>query len=223
MVANIITDVTDWIDDISSNWWFLIIVFAIALLDSVIPVVPSETTVIAGGVAAGAGNQQIGLVILAGAAGAFIGDNIAYSIGRRFGPRVRRWAERKPDRERRLDRAADQIRKRGGPLLITARFIPGGRTVLTVSSGLTGQPRRWFMFWIAIAAVIWASYAALPRLRVRRGVRGQPHGRLPARLRRGTVDHRPHRAHPVGSATEAATRPSESETRRAHRPYIEVR
>ena len=36
MVANIITDVTDWIDDISSNWWFLIIVFVIALLDSVI-------------------------------------------------------------------------------------------------------------------------------------------------------------------------------------------
>ena len=161
MVANIITDVTDWIDDISSNWWFLIIVFAIALLDSVIPVVPSETTVIAGGVAAGAGNQQLGLVILAGASGAFIGDNIAYTIGHVFGPRVRRWAQRKPDRERRLDGAADQIRKRGGPLLITARFIPGGRTVLTVSSGLTGQPRRWFMFWIAIASVIWASYAAL--------------------------------------------------------------
>ena len=33
--------------------------------------------------------------------------------------------------------------------------------MLTVSSGLTGQPRRWFAFWIAIAAVIWASYAAL--------------------------------------------------------------
>ena len=126
MVANIITDVTDWIDDISSNWWFLIIVFVIALLDSVIPVVPSETAVIAGGVAAGAGNQELGLVILAGASGAFIGDNIAYTIGHVFGPRVRRWAQRKPDRERRLDRAAEQIRKRGGPLLITARFIPGG-------------------------------------------------------------------------------------------------
>ncbi len=161
MVANIITDLTGWIDDISSNWWFLIVVFAIALLDSIIPIVPSETTVIAGGVAAGAGNQQLALVILAGASGAFIGDNIAYSIGHRFGPRVRRWAERKPDRVSRLDGAADQIHKRGGPLLITARFIPGGRTVLTISSGLTSQPRRWFVFWIAIASVIWASYAAL--------------------------------------------------------------
>ena len=161
MVASIITDLTDWVDEISSNQWFLLVVFTIALLDSIIPVVPSETTVIAGGVAAGAGNQELAFVILAGASGAFIGDNIAYSIGHRFGPRVQRWAERKPDRQRRLDSAAAQIKKRGGPLLITARFIPGGRTVLTISSGLTGQPRRWFMWWIAIAAVIWASYAAL--------------------------------------------------------------
>jgi membrane-associated protein len=160
MVANIITDLTDWIDEISAYWWFPLIIFVIALLDSIIPIVPSETTVIAGGVAAGAGNQQLAIIILAGAAGAFIGDNLAYTIGRRFGPRVDRWASRKADRRARLDRAAAQIKKRGGPLLITARFIPGGRTVLTISCGLTAQPRRWFASWVAVAAVIWATYAA---------------------------------------------------------------
>jgi membrane protein DedA with SNARE-associated domain len=160
MVANILTDLTDWIDEIASYWWFPLIVFAIALLDSVIPIVPSETTVIAGGVAAGAGNQNLAVIILAGAAGAFIGDNIAYAIGHRFKPRVTRWAARKPERMGKLASAADQIKRRGGPLLITARFIPGGRTVLTVSCGLTSQPRRWFAAWIAIAATIWASYAA---------------------------------------------------------------
>ena len=160
MVANVITDLTGWIDDISSYWWFPLVVFAIALLDSVIPIVPSETTVIAGGVAAGAGNQSILLVILAAASGAFIGDNIAYTIGKTFEPRMTRWAARKQERVDRFERAATQIKKRGGPLLITARFIPGGRTVLTVSSGLTSQPRRWFAFWVGIAAVLWATYAA---------------------------------------------------------------
>jgi membrane protein DedA with SNARE-associated domain len=159
IVANIITDVTDWLDEFSSNWWFLLIIFSVALLDSVIPVVPGETTVIAGGVAAGAGNQSLALVILAGALGAFLGDNLAYTIGNRFEPRVRAWAGRKQNRADRLDQAGRQIRKRGGPLLITARFIPGGRTVLTLSSGLTRQPRRWFATWVAIAAVIWATYA----------------------------------------------------------------
>jgi membrane protein DedA with SNARE-associated domain len=160
LVANIITDVTEWLDDFSANWWFLLIIFSVALLDSVLPVVPGETTVIAGGVAAGAGNQTLAFVILAGAVGAFLGDNLAYAIGNRFEPRVRAWAARKPNRAARLDSAGLQIKKRGGLLLITARFIPGGRTILTVSSGITQQPRLWFAAWVAIAATIWATYAA---------------------------------------------------------------
>ena len=159
VVASIITDVTDWLDEFSANWWFLLIIFAVALLDSVFPVVPGETTVIAGGVAAGAGNQTLALVILAGAFGAFLGDNLAYTIGNRFEPRVRSWASRRPNRTERLDQAAHQIRKRGGLLLITARFIPGGRTVLTISCGITRQPRRWFATWVAVAGLIWATYA----------------------------------------------------------------
>ena len=98
IVANIITDVMDRLDEFSSYWWFLLIIFAVALLDSVIPIVPGETTVIAGGVAAGAGNQTLALVILAGALGAFFGDNLAYTIGHRFEPRVRARAARKPGR-----------------------------------------------------------------------------------------------------------------------------
>jgi membrane protein DedA with SNARE-associated domain len=159
-IGDLISDVTDWIDEVSAEPWFLIVILVIALLDSVIPVVPSETTVIAGGVAAGSGNQTLALVILAGAAGAFLGDNLAYTIGHRFRPRVQRWASRKPSRSERLDGAGRQIRRRGGLLLITARFIPGGRTLLTVSSGLTHQPRAWFAAWVGVAAVIWASYAA---------------------------------------------------------------
>ncbi len=160
IVASIITDFTEWLDEFSANWWFLLIIFSVALLDSVLPIVPGETTVIAGGVAAGAGNQTLALVIFAGAIGAFLGDNLAYAIGDKFEPRVRRWAAKKPNREMRLESAGLQIKKRGGLLLITARFIPGGRTILTVSSGITQQPRLWFAAWVAVAATIWATYAA---------------------------------------------------------------
>ena len=160
MLANILTDFTDWLDEISAHWWFLLVILAVALLDSVIPIVPSETTVILGGVAAGQGNQNLLLVIAAGAVGAFLGDNTAYMIGRRFSGWIQRRAERSEKTAKRLAWAGDQIRKRGGPLLITARFIPGGRTALTISSGLTHQPRAWFASWIGVAAVIWATYAA---------------------------------------------------------------
>ncbi len=164
LLANIITDtvtnLTDWLDDISAEWWFLVVILVIAFLDSVIPIVPSETAVIIGGVAAGTGEQNIWMVIGAGALGAFLGDNTAYLIGRRFAPWFERRAETREKTARRLTWAHDQIVKRGGMLLITARFIPGGRTALTISSGITRQRWGWFARWVAVAAVIWASYAA---------------------------------------------------------------
>jgi len=160
IVASVIGDVSDKLEEFSANWWFLLVIFVVALLDSIIPIVPSETLVIVGGVAAGQGNQPLVLVIACGAVGAFTGDNLAYVLGRRFSDRVDTWADRKVERRARLDAAGRQIKIRGGMLLITARFIPGGRTILTVSSGLTAQPWGWFAIWIAIATTIWATYAA---------------------------------------------------------------
>jgi membrane-associated protein len=160
-VTDIVHEVTDRLDELSSHWWFVAVILVIAYLDSIVPVVPSETAVILGGVAAGQGNQQIALVIGAGAVGAFLGDLTAYSVGARMRGFVARRAARRESYQQRLDWATRAIRRRGGSLLITARFIPGGRTALTISSGVTHQPLRWFAGWIAIAVVLWASYAGL--------------------------------------------------------------
>ncbi len=65
------TALTDWLKDFSSVWWFLIVVFAVAFFDSIIPIVPSETMVIIGGVAAGQGDQNLLLIILCGYLGGF--------------------------------------------------------------------------------------------------------------------------------------------------------
>lgn len=156
-----VSQLSDWLDRVSGHWWFLALIALIAVIDSVIPIVPSETAVIIGGVAAGSGHYSLWWVIGVAAFGAFVGDNLAYEIGRTAGPWFERRAARKPKFRKRLDWAHAQISKRGGLLLITARFIPGGRTALTVTSGVTHQKRWWFIRWIALAAAIWASYAAL--------------------------------------------------------------
>jgi len=161
-VINWLGDFTDRLGEWAGNWWFLGVIFIIAVLDSVIPVVPSETTVIIGGVAVATDTAPYPLlaVIVAGAAGAFIGDNMAFSIGRRWSAAFERRAERKPKFAAKLAWAHEQISQRGGLLLITARFIPGGRTAITIASGVTRQPRAWFIRWSFIAAIIWATYAA---------------------------------------------------------------
>jgi membrane-associated protein len=159
-VVGFLDSLFDRLQDISTSPWFYLVIFVIALLDSVIPVVPSETAVILGGIAAGQNDLNIGIVIGCGAIGALCGDNMAYAIGHRFSTRIARWYGKTPERARKLTWAENALRTRGGSLLLTARFIPGGRTLITVTSGITRQKRLRFVFFVLVACAIWASYGA---------------------------------------------------------------
>ena len=152
---------TRWLDRVSGHWWFLAIIAGIAAIDSVIPILPGETTVIIGGVASAAGHYSLVWVVLVAAVAAFVGDNLSYQLGLFAAPWFDRRSLRRPKTRRRLDWATEQIHRRGGVLMITARFLPGGRTALTLASGTTRQPRRWFMKWVGIASLIWAGYGAI--------------------------------------------------------------
>ncbi len=154
-----ITTLLDWLETASSNPWFYLVIFVIALLDSVVPIVPSETTVILGGIAAGQGELTLALVILCGATGAIAGDSLAYWIGRSAGGRLQQGFFAKESRKVRLEWAKGQLEERGGMLLVTARFVPGGRTAITVSSGITRQPYQKFLIFDIIAGALWAAYA----------------------------------------------------------------
>jgi membrane protein DedA with SNARE-associated domain len=137
-----------------------LIAFIVPALDAIFPALPGESAVIALGVAtAGSADPRIALLVGCAAVGAFAGDNLSYLLGRRFGPAVERrffttpkgmkaraWAERSLDRY-------------GTQLIVVCRFIPGGRTAVTLTCGLTGYPRRRFVAATALAAVIWALYA----------------------------------------------------------------
>lgn len=140
----------------SASPWAYALVLAAAALDAVFPLVPSETTVISAGVLAGLGELSIALVIAAGATGALAGDNGGYALGRAFGPRI----ERRVARKRRAW-AQDKLMRRGGTILLIARFVPGGRTAATLTAGAVGMRWRRFLGFAAVAAVLWAAFAAL--------------------------------------------------------------
>jgi membrane protein DedA with SNARE-associated domain len=145
----------------NASGWAYAILFALALLDALIPIVPSETSVITAGVVASQGDLNIMLVILFAAAGAFAGDNISYFLGNRYGQRINDRFFTSDKARKRIAWAQRQIEERGGELIVIARFIPGGRTVVTLSAGTLGYPWRRFVVFDAIASSIWACYAAL--------------------------------------------------------------
>jgi membrane protein DedA with SNARE-associated domain len=143
-----------------ASGWAYAIVFLLAVLDAGIPLVPSETAVITAGVVAGAGGLSLPAVILAAAAGAFVGDNTVYWIGRRYGSRVVDRFFSGATSRRRIDWAQQQLSERGGELIAVGRFIPGGRTAVALSAGLVAYPWRRYALFDAAAAVGWALYAS---------------------------------------------------------------
>jgi len=155
----VFNEFTDLVADASG--WAYAIIFVVAYLDALIPVVPSETTVITAGVVASAGDLNIMLVIALAAAGAFLGDNTAYLLGRKFGKRINERFFSGEKARKRVAWAHRQVEERGGELIVIARFIPGGRTAVTLSAGTLEYPWRKFVVFDAVAALTWAAYAAL--------------------------------------------------------------
>jgi membrane protein DedA with SNARE-associated domain len=142
-----------------ASGWAYLVVFVLAVVDVILPIVPSETAVITAGVVASGGDLLLPIVLLVAATGAFAGDNLAYAIGATYGRRPNNRLTRSEKSRKRVDWAKRQLDERGGELIAVARFIPAGRTAVTVSAGLTGFPWPRFAKFDAIAAVLWACYA----------------------------------------------------------------
>lgn len=121
----------------------------------------AEAVVITAGVLAAQGHLVIWLVVAAAALGGFVGDNGSYWLGRRFGCRVVDRFFTKGRRKQRLGQARRGVQRQGGLLIVVARFLPIGRTLTTLAAGTLELPWRRFAVADAIAATLWATYAAM--------------------------------------------------------------
>jgi membrane-associated protein len=153
----------DLLADLAALTYLLVLL--LAAFDVVVPVLPSESVVILGGVLAWQGRLHPVPLIAAAAAGAIAGDHLSYSIGRwtqRGRPQPRRRGDRRMGKAERLQLwAARHLDRRGPVLLIVARFIPGGRTASTFMAGRTAYTLRRFTPAIVGAGLLWASFATM--------------------------------------------------------------
>jgi membrane protein DedA with SNARE-associated domain len=146
---------------VSSSPWTYALILGVCASDAVFPLFPSETVVVAAAVLAANGGLSIAIVAAAAAVGALLGDNAAYLLGQSG---LRRLADRLlasgRNRER-IEWARVHLRRHGTPIIIVARFIPGGRTATTYASGTLGLPwKRRFLPADGVAAALWAIYAS---------------------------------------------------------------
>jgi membrane-associated protein len=150
-----------FVETLMGSPWVYAALLAFAAIDGFFPLVPSESLVITSGVFAATGEPVLPLVILAAAAGAFIGDHVAYGLGRTAGGRLGERAGEGTRKRKAFDWAGNILDSRGGLIVIVCRYIPGARTAITMTAGAVRYPVRRFSFFDGIAALSWGAYSAL--------------------------------------------------------------
>jgi membrane protein DedA with SNARE-associated domain len=133
------------------------LVFLIVMSESGGLPVPGETALIVGAALASQGKLQIEFVIALAAAGAIVGDNIGYLIGRKGG----RWLLQRPgafhsQRQQVLLIGEPFFERHGPKAVFFGRFILGLRVWASWLAGVTRMHWRSFAFWNALGGITWA-------------------------------------------------------------------
>src|SRR5579871_3675189 len=124
--------------------------------------VPGETAVILAGLAANAHRLSIVLVIVVAAAGAIIGDNIGFVIGRRGGRKLLERPGRFSEERKRVLAIGDPFFERHGPKAVfLGRWVAGLRTWASWLAGASSMSWPTFLVWNAAGGIAWATSVSL--------------------------------------------------------------
>jgi membrane protein DedA with SNARE-associated domain len=159
--------------------WIYGVVALSVLLDVFLPVLPSgvlictAATATAAGTGAAAAAAGTGAVaghvandvpdILAltvcAATASVLGDLVAYRLAWHGGKRLDRALARSRRFSTAQQRLGAALSRGGGALVVVARFVPAGRSVVSFSAGATHRRVREFLPWSALAGLSWAAYS----------------------------------------------------------------
>ncbi len=137
------------------GYWAVFV--GVMLEDFGIPM-PGETLLIVGAVLASQGQMNIVILLLTGWAGAVMGDNIGYAIGRFGGRRfIHRFGQYFFIRQKHVEYVEYFFRKYGRAVVVFARFIEIFRQLNGVVAGIGRMPWWDFLSYNALGAALWAS------------------------------------------------------------------
>ncbi|MDK4680637.1 DedA family protein [Kingella negevensis] len=134
--------------------------FVLVLCGFGIPI-PEDVTLVAGGVISGLHYTNVHIMVFVGLAGVLVGDGIIFLLGKHFGQRILHFRLiaklLPPKRYAQVQQKFDQY---GNRVLFVARFLPGLRSPIFLTAGMSGKVSfwRWLMmdgFAALISVPIW--------------------------------------------------------------------
>ena len=153
---------THTIDGWLASYGYLV-VFLLVMIESIGVPVPGETALIGAALYAGSTHKlEIWWIIAVAIAGAVLGDNIGFSIGRYGGAKLLlRYGHKIHLHEARLKIGIWLFRRHGGKVVFWGRFVSILRTWAAFLAGTNHMEWRRFLFYNAAGGAVWATLYAV--------------------------------------------------------------
>ena len=149
----------EWIIDTiaAGGYWGI---FALMVLENVVPPVPSELIMGIGGVLVARGQMEFWPLLLIATAGTVTGNYAWYWLGdawgfRRLEPIVESWGRWLTLEWEDIARAQVFLHRHGHWVVFALRFSPFLRTIISLPAGLAHMPRGKFLAFTFAGSLIW--------------------------------------------------------------------
>lgn len=121
-------------------------------------VIPGEVGVVLGGVLANQHKLPLAAVLVAGVAGAVLGDSIGYWVGARYGDQLLARLPQRVVKPEHVQRTEDTIRRLGGRAVFVGRFTAALRALVPGMAGVSRMPYApRFLPWNVLGGGVWAT------------------------------------------------------------------
>ena len=128
---------------IFTDYGYFAVFFILLICGFGVPI-PEDITLVAGGIIAGLGFADVHTMFAVGMVGVLIGDGTMFTLGWIFGERILQY---RPIRRilppHRFAHVQDKFAKYGNWVLFVARFLPGLRSPIFVTAGMSHQISYW--------------------------------------------------------------------------------
>ncbi len=153
------SDGLDFVESIPPRMAYLA-VFALVVLDAVVPIFPGETTLNAAATAAAQGSIELLPVIVMGALGAIVGDSLLFWLARRFTHRLEPLVNRAKANDK-VRQGFEIMDSRAPTLIVGGRYVPGMRFVVNATMGSSEMPYGRFLRWSVLSGALWSVYTCV--------------------------------------------------------------
>jgi membrane protein DedA with SNARE-associated domain len=149
---------TQWLQTMLQDYGYVAVGLGVLLEATGLPL-PGESLMIGAAIYAATTHKlDIFILVPVAAAGAIIGDQIGYFIGRWIGFRVlARFGRKIGLSDERLELGRFLFRKYGGRVVFLGRFVAFLRTFVALLGGANRMPWHSFLLWNALGGIGWTS------------------------------------------------------------------